>query len=191
MNIALCGCSGVGKDYLANKLVVQKGYKRIAFADSLKEYCNHKYKNLAEYDIPEKKDTVVQEPWNINKETARQIWIRESVQKSQQDDRFFHNITLKKIKDLKNTKSTKSTKGTKNTKIVVTDVRNKWEYLDLCDLGFTIIYITREGKELFQGYDNRIKEFYKEIRYKYKNDTNDTDGLGFIKMINALEDQRG
>ena len=173
--IALIGSKKSGKDFCSNKLVQYKGYKTIAWADSLKEYCNEIYPGIEKYNTPELKDKVIAEDWNKNNETPRAIWERISREKAIDDDRFFHKITLKQIENiLKET-----------DKLVVTDTRNIWEFEDLQKLGFTCIRIVRPGKQMFQGYDERIKEFWEKIDMEY---INDSDGLDFIRQIAFLEE---
>lgn len=175
MKLALVGSKGSGKNYLSNKLIQYKGYNEIAFADSLKDYCNKLYPNLEKYNTHEAKDIPVPEDWNKDNETPRDIWERVSREKALEDDRFFHKMTLKQIDTMLNI----------SDKLVVTDVRNKHEYEQLEKDNFTVIYITRPDKEIFQGYDGRIKEFYENIKYTY---SNETDGVDFIRMVTALEE---
>jgi dephospho-CoA kinase len=174
MKIALVGSRGSGKDFLADMLIQYKSYQKIAWAEALKEYCNTLYPNLEKYNTHEAKDKPVPEDWNKDNETPRNIWERVSREKAIQDDRFFHKITLKDIGDL--------LKETNN--IIVTDTRNKVEYEKLKHDGYTIIKITRPGKKQFQGYDERIKEFWDDIELEY---LNDSDGLDFINQVAFLE----
>ena len=175
MKLAVIASKHAGKDYLSDKLVQYKSYKTIAWADSLKEYCNEIYPGLKKYNTPELKDQPIPEDWNTNNETPREIWERISREKSLEDDRFFHKITLKNIKEILET----------TDKLVVTDTRNIWEYEDLQEMGFACIRIVRPGKPMFQGYDERIKEFWDDIEMEY---INDSDGLDFIRQINVLEE---
>lgn len=174
MKLALVGSKGSGKDFLTDKLIQYKGYQKIAFADALKGYCNKLYPNLEKYNTHEAKDVPVPEDWNKDNETPRDIWERVSREKAKEDDRFFHKMTLKEINTILNT----------TDKLVVTDTRNDWEYNDLIKMGFTVIYITRPGKPVFQGYDERILKFYENIELKY---SNETDGVDFINQIDLLE----
>ena len=178
MKLALVGSKGSGKDFLTDKLIQYKGYQKIAFADALKDYCNKLYPNLEKYNTHEAKDVPVPEDWNKDNETPRDIWERVSREKAQEDDRFFHKMTLKQIDTMLNI----------SDKLVVTDARNKYEYEQLKKDGFTVIYITRPGKPVFQGYDARIKEFYKDIELKY---SNETDGIDFINQVDFLEKLKG
>ena len=75
--------------FLAEKLEQYKGYKTIAWAEALKEYCNTLYPNLEKYNTHEAKDVPVPEDWNADNETPRAIWERISREKSLEDDRFF------------------------------------------------------------------------------------------------------
>jgi len=176
MKLALIASKKHGKDYLADLVLKHKPqYRKIAWADSLKEYCNELYPGLEKYNTPEAKDETVPESWNTNNETPRDIWERVSREKSNEDDRFFHKITLKQIDKLI---------GETNGNIIITDTRNDWEYNDIKEMGFTVIYITRPGMPVFQGYDERIKKFYKDIKLTY---SNEKDGLDFINQLTYLE----
>ena len=55
MKLALVGSKGSGKDFLADKLYDYKSYNKIAWADSLKSFCNKLYTNLEEYNTHEAK----------------------------------------------------------------------------------------------------------------------------------------
>jgi len=178
MKLALVGSKGSGKDFLTDLLVERKDYKRLAWADSLKEFCNTLYPNLKKYNTHEAKDVPVPESWNTDNETPRDIWERVSREKAQEDDRFFHKLSLNEINKILE----------KTDNLVVTDTRNDWEYNDLVKMGFTVIYITRPGKLTFQGYDERILKFYKNIELAYNNNT---DGLDFINQVSYLENIKG
>lgn len=176
MKLALVGVKGSGKDFLADKLFQYKGYQKIAFADAVKDYCNGLYPNLEKYNLHETKDTPVPEEWNKDNETPRDIWYRVSNEKKvQEDEEFFFRITLKSIDKLLQS----------NKNLVITDVRSLYEYKKLKQDGFTIIYVNRPGKESFNGYDARIKEFYEDIELVYENNT---DGISFIRQLNMIEE---
>ena len=178
MKIGLVGSSKSGKDFLTELIKKHKHeYKSIAFADSLKTYCDELYPGIEKYNTPELKDKIINEVWNKNRETAREIWLRVSREMAVKDDKFFYRKTMASINNL--------LKETENN-LIVTDIRNKYEYTELLKLGFTVIYIIRPGQKIFQGYDKRIEEFYKDIPLTYVN-TNEQD---FIKYISNLEKGR-
>jgi len=176
MKIALVGSAGAGKDYLADFLVSTYGFTKIAWADSLKNYCNTIYPNLGFYNNHENKDKIVPETWNIKHETPRDIWQRISREKSKTDDRFFHKLTLVNINNI----------ILNNDNIIVTDTRNDWEYEDLVQDGFIVIYVTRPNIPIFQGYDERIKKFVDKIDLKYINTGPGEEFLHFLENNGIL-----
>jgi hypothetical protein len=175
MRIAFVGSKKSGKDFLAALIIKHNmEYQQIAWADSLKVHCSQMYPGIEKYNTPELKDVIIDEAWNVNNETTRNVWERVSAEKAKVDNRYFHKITLNHIDDI-----IKKT----DDNIIVTDTRNDWEYYDLKALGFMIVYIIRPNTPIFQGYDKRIETFYKDITKKY---LNDSDGMDILSMLDSV-----
>ena len=89
----LSGWAGAGKDTMAAVLLKKYGYTRVAFADSLKDYCASKYgfeRGLC--DTPEGKNTVI-----LDGKTVRQILIEDSAEAKKQNINVFASATLTAI----------------------------------------------------------------------------------------------
>jgi hypothetical protein len=91
----LSGWAGAGKDTIAAILCKKYGYTRIAFADSLKDYCASNFgfeRGLC--DTPEGKNTVI-----LDGKTVREILIEESAEAKKQNINIYANAELAKIRD--------------------------------------------------------------------------------------------
>lgn len=75
MKIAFCARAGAGKTTFADYLVKEKGFKRIAFADALKEVC------VKYFGMTTKDRTLLQTVGSKFREIDPEIWIKLVVQK--------------------------------------------------------------------------------------------------------------
>ena len=149
MKIALVGSKGHGKDYVANILSKEYNLLKFAFADNIKLKTKEIYPFSECYDTHELKDAVIKD---YNSSFRDLIF---EVSKWYGEYHFFNeNKAILEDKD----------------NIIITDVRNKREYLYLEEKGYVIVYIERLDYPKFIGYDERIKEFYKDIQIRYIND---------------------
>jgi hypothetical protein len=90
----LSGWAGAGKDTMAAILCGKYGYTRVAFADSLKDYCAAKYSfDRGRCDTPDGKNSVV----DSQQKTVRQILIEESAEAKKQNINVFASAALAKI----------------------------------------------------------------------------------------------
>ncbi len=140
MKIGILGKSGAGKDTLADFLVAEKGFKKIAFAEPL-------YKVAREYyGMQEKSRELLQDIGNAMRSVRKDVFV---------------NLLIKKISEMQ-------AQGEKN--IVVTDIRQKNEFLALKNLGFVFVYVDtllqnrlnriakRDNIEITPEYVKRIEE---------------------------------
>jgi len=172
--VALSGVAGAGKDTLA-KCLIEKGFKRIAFADTLKETCSELFPFL-EVDYPPFEK---EQPLNIEFEgqliskTPRELWIETSAFIRQYNPSYFFNKTLKNIEE-------------SSDDIVITDLRIESEFLKLKELGFTIIFIEPKVQHYeLNDFDKQIDDFKDEIPHTFVNNFNGTEEFEeFILELN-------
>lgn len=173
--VGLLGYSKSGKDTVADFLVSNYGYKKIKFADILKQMLNNHFKELVVEDLKNKKvsisfseiDFFVEED-RVLKQKLRpyMIWLGETL-KQKNGMQFFVNKTLQGIGDAK--------------KIVIADIRRENE-LDLFrGNNFT-------SKTLYQSYGlaNALNDDI--IRLHEKNKVNYETNLFFVNQLNLDDD---
>jgi hypothetical protein len=128
--IGLCGRAGSGKDFLADELVKEYEFTKIAFGAELKVIANLIYPWVDLDYLHGKKEVPINHPDNHLKKTPRDIWLH-----------------LNKLRDMDNNVFVRGTKlkiealiaSGKN--VVVTDIRKQNELDLLRDLKFTTIKI--------------------------------------------------
>jgi len=167
MKLVFTGLAGSGKDFLADYLIKNYQYKRIAFADTLKTTVADIFPFIKEFYSPEEKEL----PLNIEisgkiiTKTPRDVWLETSSFLRQYDELYFHNKTLENIK--------KSLDNKDN--IIITDLRMMQEFEDLRELGFTIIHINNPTNNYpLNKFDEQIKKFSVNCDYYFTNNMNGT-----------------
>jgi hypothetical protein len=147
-DIALTGKARAGKDTVAAHLVTEHGYKRVAFADPLKEmalqvdpiihfwtsFCDECDHDTEFARLSEIVDAIGWESAKDRHPEVRRFLQQLGQSVRQRDPQFWIRLAEAAILD---------TDG--DQPIVVTDVRYENEYLDLIEQGFTTIRITRAG----------------------------------------------
>lgn len=159
--IAFIGIAGSGKDYLADWLIHQYGFKRISFADQVKKYCKELFPWM-KFDYPafEKETPLNIEISNkqfINK-TPRDIWLEVGETMRSIDKYVWFNKALEEIRD------------NFHRNIIISDIRTKEECIECIKLGFKVIKITR-SKEVYKPnpFDSFARDF-KDYDYEFIND---------------------
>ena len=158
MKIALCGIAGSGKDYLADWLVQEQSFTKIAFADSVRKITHDLFPFIDEhYDAHDKEMKL---PCGYS---PRDVWIGLSNELRKYDNEIFLRHTAEKIK------------MTHVDNIVVTDLRDIIEYEWLEKNGYTIILIERTDK-IYEpnDYDKKILQFVDKIKFVFTNDAQGT-----------------
>jgi dephospho-CoA kinase len=123
--IAICGAKRTGKDVLAEHLVKEYHYERVAFADSLKVAVKALFHFDDEQVQTDKKD-IVDEAWGITPRTALQFFGTEIMQEKIQEllpnikRNFCANNLKSHIADKRATDA--------NAKFVISDMRFLHEY---------------------------------------------------------------
>ncbi len=172
--IGITGKKYNGKDTLGNILIEKYEYKRLAYADNLKEACRHifgftdeqLYGNLKE--IPDKF-------WGISPRILLQ-YIGTNLMRDQLGKEFQNigeDIWIKSVE--------KQIKDNNNEKIVITDVRFLNEVESIKKLGGIIIKIERPSINNSINDTHTSESYIDEIPYDYKI-INDKD-------INHLENE--
>ena len=112
--ISFSGFQGSGKDTLANHLVKKHGFKRLAFADAMKDICAKKYdvpRHL--FDDPSLKDKIIPKH-NL---TPREMCLQVGPEERAKNPLIFINTVINQIKD--------------TDKIIITDARKLEEIKEL------------------------------------------------------------
>ena len=114
--IMVSGYAGSGKDTISNFFVSNRQFVRVAFADSLKEFCSSKYKiDIKKFHTQEGKASLYEKNENM---TLRDILIDEAYNQRRDDPNFFVNLVINKIKNL-------------NHDVVISDFRYLNEYYNI------------------------------------------------------------
>lgn len=114
--IMIAGYAGSGKDTISNFFVSNRHFVRVAFADSLKEFCAAKYGiDIKKFHTQEGKSSIYEKNENM---TLRDILIEEASNQRKTDPNFFVNLAIDKIKRL-------------NHDIVISDFRYLNEYYNI------------------------------------------------------------
>jgi hypothetical protein len=177
--IAICGAKRVGKDLLSNYICNRYGYKKIAFAEPLKD-CIKGLFNFTEDQVGDSyvKD-VVDERWGIAPRKAMQFFGTEILQYKIQEllpdtDRKFLAYTL--ISKLK-----------EDVAYVISDMRFMHEYEEVKKLGAFVIRIDRPDVMPDVNHDVAVhtsEVSYKDIPYDM-HIHNDGDIAEFIKKFDV------
>lgn len=158
--LLLSGKAGSGKDTFADYLVKKHLFKKLAFAESLKEYVSEKYNiplNVLFTQEGKKQQIVVGD----KKETIRNILIKEGLEKRKIDVNYWINIVVEKIKKdpLKN--------------IVISDFRfiNEYNQIKKHFSETTTIRIIRENCENIDDISETSLESFKFDHVFFNNKT--------------------
>lgn len=154
--IAICGAKRVGKDLLANYISNKYGYKKIAFAEPLKQCVkglfNFSSEQLGDGDIKD----VVDERWGIAPRKAMQFFGTEMLQYKIQEllpdvDRKFLAYSL--VSKMRN-----------DVPYVISDMRFLHEYEEVKKLGAFVIRVDRQSVTPDVNHDVAVHT--SEISYK-------------------------
>jgi hypothetical protein len=169
--IGLCGRAGSGKDFLADKLVRDYGYTKIAFGTELKVIANSIYPWVDLDYLHGEKEVPINHSENHLKKTPRDIWLH-----------------LNKLREMDNNVFTRGTKlkiealiaAEKN--IVVTDIRKQNELDLLRNLKFITIKIKSHIHDIHKiESENRLDLF--KCDYGFFNQKHG----GLEKWVNAFK----
>lgn len=176
MKIALAGVAGSGKDYLADCLINEYNFQRVAFADTLKETVQEIFPWMQK-DYPA---NIKEQPLNIEingslvTKTPREMWLETSKFIRSVDPLYFHKKTMVKI-------------GQMDGNIVITDLRMMVEFQDLRMMGFHTVEIVKpDNPYIPNDFDKQIDEFRFMIQNTFVNDQVGTD-----KFKQFLKDSYG
>jgi hypothetical protein len=170
--IAICGAKRSGKDVLAEHLVKKYNYKRLSFAEPLKEAV----KGLFNFDDDQvgigddtgndRKD-IIDERWGITPRAALQFFGTEMMQEKIQEllpnmkRNFFANTLVNHINSAE-----------EDTKFVISDLRFIHEYERLLNISkisikeILIVRVIRPSKDRIKEQEPHISELeYTEIPY--------------------------
>lgn len=140
--IGMSGIKQSGKDTLGNYFVEKYGYKRLAFADALKEACREIF-GFSEEQLYGDKKEVIDGYWGVTPRTVFQYigtdLFREQIGTIMPN--VGKNIWLKVIEK----KILDEWKQNPNTKFVITDVRFSNECEMVKNLGGTVIRVKRDS----------------------------------------------
>jgi len=160
--LAFCGCSGCGKNYLAEYLVGAHGFKQLALGSIVKKIANKLYPKLKlDYPHGRKDNKIIYTNKNTGINwTPRDIWVWMNNLKVIDPDIFLNEFIKLHGKELKNPKK----------KIVITDLR----FTEACDefyatpeleylqsTGFKVVYI--ESNTCHKVKDRDVAESSYEI----------------------------
>lgn len=156
--ILLGGKCGSGKDVVGKYLCNNYNYKRLAFADKLKDDVSEKYNiDRKLFDIQEYKNN-----YKINNQTLREILIKESVIRKTIDENYIINPIIINIE--KNI----------NKNIVITDFRFPYEYNKLKEKYNDIITVLIQ-RDVKNKYTNNFSEnSLNDFNFDYIIDNNTT-----------------
>jgi hypothetical protein len=158
--IAIIGAKRSGKDVIANYICKKLLYKKIAFADPLKDAVaslfDFSYDQIGYGGIGDEKD-IVDDRWGITPRKALQFFGTEVMQYKIQellpgiDRKFFAYTLISKIKS-------------KNDKYVISDMRFLHEYEELKKIGVFVIRVDRPSVVENINLDENVHS--SEIEYK-------------------------
>jgi hypothetical protein len=177
--IAICGAKRVGKDLLSNYICNRYGYKKIAFAEPLKDCIKGLFNFTADQVGNSYVKDVVDERWGIAPRKAMQFFGTEILQYKIQEllpdiDRKFLAYTLvSKLKD--------------DVAYVISDMRFMHEYEEVKKIGAFVIRIDRPGVMPDVNHDIAVhtsEVSYKDIPYDM-HIINDGDISEFIKKFDT------
>jgi hypothetical protein len=128
--IGLCGRAGSGKDFLADELVRELGFIKVAFGTQLKVVANLIYPWVELDYAHDKKEVVIEDPDNHLNKTPRDVWLHLNKLRDI-DNNVFCRVTRIKIESL----------IADGQNVVVTDIRKQNELDLLHKLKFTTIKV--------------------------------------------------
>jgi hypothetical protein len=170
--IAICGAKRSGKDVLAEHLVKKYNYKRLSFAEPLKEAVKGLFNfdddqvGIGEDTGNDRKD-IIDERWGITPRAALQFFGTEMMQEKIQEllpnmkRNFFANTLVNHINSAE-----------EDTKFVISDLRFIHEYERLLNISkisikeILIVRVIRPSKDRIKEQEPHISELeYTEIPY--------------------------
>jgi hypothetical protein len=170
--IAICGAKRSGKDVLAEHLVKKYNYKRLSFAEPLKEAVKGLFNfdddqvGIGE-DIGNDRKDIIDERWGITPRAALQFFGTEMMQEKIQEllpnmkRNFFANTLVNHINSAE-----------EDTKFVISDLRFIHEYERLLNISkisikeILIVRVIRPSKDRIKEPEPHISELeYTEIPY--------------------------
>lgn len=177
--ISICGAKRVGKDLLSNYICNRYGYKKIAFAEPLKDCIKGLFNFTADQVGNSYVKDVVDERWGIAPRKAMQFFGTEVLQYKIQellpdiDRKFLAYALVSKLKD--------------DVAYVISDMRFMHEYEEVKKIGAFVIRIDRPGVMPDINHDIAVhtsEVSYKDIPYDM-HIINDGDISEFIKKFDT------
>jgi len=156
--IAICGAKRSGKDTLAHYISYKYLYKKLAFADPLKEAVSSLFQFSAEQTGDNDLKDSVDKRWGITPRRAMQFFGTEVLQYKIQellpgiDRKFLANTLVSKIKN------------DESEHYVISDMRFIHEYEEIKKLGAYVIRVDRPSVE--ENYYHDVPVHCSEIEYR-------------------------
>lgn len=164
--VLIGGKSCSGKDTIGKYLCQKYDFKRMAFADKLKDDVAKEYNiNRNLFDIQEYKNE-----YQVNSKTLRELLIDYSFKQKEKDQDIYTKKVLDEINPFDNKNSPLSIYETKFNNIVITDFRFEHEYTFLkkhLEKEYNI-YTLLVKKKCTNKYDNDVSEnSLNNFKFKY------------------------
>ena len=180
MRLALFGKSGVGKDFITQKIIESRPqYTRLSFSDSLKDLTLKCFSWMDnKYNTPELKEVPLNlktSQGEIITDTPREIWLKMNFLRNI-ENKIFIRILDEKFISLKD-----------KDNVIISDVRTKEELFYCLENKFKIIKVVNENpfhKSNFFDLQQDDSYFSENIDLTFINDMNsEFDIENFFKVI--------